>query len=335
VHAKSTPGFIVNRIARPFYAETLALLQEQAATPAVLDACVRGAGFRMGPCELMDLIGHDTNFAVTQSVYEANFFDKRYQPSLVQREMVDGGLLGRKSGRGFYRYPEGGGKTEDGAVETTPLPVVPLVLHGSGRIADLLASRLAASGLGFTREAGDAGVETSLRIGDGRLMLTDGRCAAERADALGARDLALFDWPVGPAAAGSVTPVVALAWTLAPQASAEFATQAAELLRALGWLPQRLADVPGLVVARTIAMLVNEASDAVEQGVCDAAGADAAMTLGVNYPAGPFAWLALWGESAVVPLLDALDAFYRGERYRVSPRLRRATWGTAAQPAAR
>jgi 3-hydroxybutyryl-CoA dehydrogenase len=335
VHAKSTPGFIVNRIARPFYAETLALLQEQAATPAVLDACVRGAGFRMGPCELMDLIGHDTNFAVTQSVYEANFFDKRYQPSLVQREMVDGGLLGRKSGRGFYRYPEGGGKTEDGAVETTPLPVVPLVLHGSGRIADLLASRLAASGVGFTREAGDAGVETSLRIGDGRLMLTDGRCAAERADALGARDLALFDWPVGPAAAGSVTPVVALAWTLAPQASAEFATQAAELLRALGWLPQRLADVPGLVVARTIAMLVNEASDAVEQGVCDAAGADAAMTLGVNYPAGPFAWLALWGESAVVPLLDALDAFYRGERYRVSPRLRRATWGTAAQPAAR
>ena len=117
MHAKSTPGFIVNRIARPFYAETLALLQEQAATPAVLDACVRGAGFRMGPCELMDLIGHDTNFFVTQSVYEANFFDKRYQPSLIQREMVDGGLLGRKSGRGFYRYPEGGAKTSDGDVE--------------------------------------------------------------------------------------------------------------------------------------------------------------------------------------------------------------------------
>ena len=72
------------------------------------------------------------------------------------------------------------------------------------------------------------------------------------------------------------------------------------MLRALGWLPQRLADVPGLVVARTIAMLVNEASDAVEQGVCDAAGADAAMTLGVNYPAGPFAWLALWGADATV-----------------------------------
>jgi hypothetical protein len=102
----STPGFIVNRIARPYYAETLALLQEQAAAPQVLDACLKAAGFRMGPCELMDLIGHDTNFAVTNSVYEANFSDKRFQPSLVQREMVDGGLLGRKSGRGFYCYPK-------------------------------------------------------------------------------------------------------------------------------------------------------------------------------------------------------------------------------------
>jgi 3-hydroxybutyryl-CoA dehydrogenase len=333
VHAKSTPGFIVNRIARPFYAETLALLQEQAATPAVLDACMRGAGFRMGPCELMDLIGHDTNFAVTQSVYEANFFDKRYQPSLVQREMVDGGLLGRKSGRGFYRYPEGGTRTSDGAVEAAPLPAVPLVLLGGGAVADLLAARLAACGLGFTRAAGDAQGAPGLQIGAGRLLLTDGRCAAERAATLASADLALFDWPVGPAAAAATTPVAALAWTAAAGASAEFATQAAAVLRALGWLPQRLADVPGLVVARTIAMLVNEASDAVEQGVCDTAGADAAMTLGVNYPAGPFDWLALWGGGPVTCLLDALDATYRGERYRVSPRLRRATWAATASPA--
>ncbi|MGI9151275.1 MAG: 3-hydroxyacyl-CoA dehydrogenase NAD-binding domain-containing protein, partial [Limnohabitans sp.] len=105
VHARSTPGFIVNRIARPYYAETLALLQEQAAAPAQMDALLRAAGFRMGPCELMDLIGHDTNFSVTQSVFEANFFDRRFTPSLVQRELVDGGLLGRKSGQGFYVYP--------------------------------------------------------------------------------------------------------------------------------------------------------------------------------------------------------------------------------------
>jgi len=93
VHARSTPGFIVNRIARPYYAEALALLHEQAAAPQVLDACLRAAGFRMGPCELMDLIGHDTNFAVTNSVFEANFFDRRYVPSQVQRELVDGGIV--------------------------------------------------------------------------------------------------------------------------------------------------------------------------------------------------------------------------------------------------
>ena len=111
VHARSTPGFIVNRIARPYYAEALALLHERFAEPATIDACLRGAGFRMGPCELMDLIGHDTNFAVTQSVFDANFGDKRYVPSLVQREMVDGGLLGRKSGRGFFAYGAAGAAT--------------------------------------------------------------------------------------------------------------------------------------------------------------------------------------------------------------------------------
>jgi 3-hydroxybutyryl-CoA dehydrogenase len=73
----------VNRIARPYYAEALMLLQERAASPEVLDALLRSAGFRMGPCELMDLIGHDTNFAVAQSVFEANFFDRRFTPSLV------------------------------------------------------------------------------------------------------------------------------------------------------------------------------------------------------------------------------------------------------------
>ncbi|HRK38505.1 MAG TPA: 3-hydroxyacyl-CoA dehydrogenase NAD-binding domain-containing protein, partial [Burkholderiaceae bacterium] len=122
VHARSTPGFIVNRIARPYYAETLALLQEQAATPAVLDACLRAVGFRMGPCELMDLIGHDTNFSVTQSVYEANFSDKRFVPSLVQRELVDGGLLGRKSGQGFFSYAEGAAKPALPAWVPAPLP---------------------------------------------------------------------------------------------------------------------------------------------------------------------------------------------------------------------
>ena len=108
VACRSTPGFIVNRVARPFYGEALRSLQEQAATAATLDAVMReSGGFKMGPCELMDLIGHDVNFAVTRSVYDGFFDDPRYKPSLIQKDLVDAGWLGRKSGRGFFDYREG------------------------------------------------------------------------------------------------------------------------------------------------------------------------------------------------------------------------------------
>jgi 3-hydroxybutyryl-CoA dehydrogenase len=92
----------------------------------------------------------------------------------------------------------------------------------------------------------------------------------------------------------------------------------------------RLADAPGLVVARTIAMLVNEACDAVLQGVCTPEAADAAMKLGVNYPRGPFEWLAQWNATEVATVLDHLDAQYRGERYRASLELRQRAWAGEA-----
>jgi 3-hydroxybutyryl-CoA dehydrogenase len=320
VHTRSTPGFIVNRIARPYYAETLALLLEQAATPQVLDACLRGAGFRMGPCELMDLIGHDTNFAVTNSVYEANFYDKRFVPSLVQREMVDGGLLGRKSGRGFYRYPEGLPALPV-AVHEAPAMAREVTVHGDDAIADWLEAAatqaLAPQGWGPARERSSSW--TGLAIDGARLVLTDGRCAGDIAAALGQANVAVFDRPMQlPAAPGT-----ALACAVAPGCSDGWRTQSLAWLAALGFTPLPVADTPGLVVARTVAMLINEAADAALQGVCSEAGADAAMKLGVNYPAGPFDWLARWNVRGVVALLEALDAQYRGERYRVSPGLRR------------
>ncbi len=320
VHARSTPGFIVNRIARPYYAEALALLHERAATPAVLDACLRGAGFRMGPCELMDLIGHDTNFAVTQSVYEAFFFDKRFTPSLVQRELVDGGLLGRKSGQGFYTYPQPAA-TPPNAAPVSPPPGKNVAVHGGGALAERLAAAveaaLAPRGERAARQASSAWV--GLAVGDARLVLTDGRCANDMAALLGCADVVVFDRPLAhPAPAGT-----ALAYACADSASAAWRAEAPAWLAALGWQAHEVADTPGLVVARSVAMLVNEAADAVLQGVCTPAGANAAMKLGVNYPAGPFEWLDAWGAAGVVGVLEALDATYRGERYRVSPWLRR------------
>ena len=320
VHARSTPGFIVNRIARPFYAETLALLLEQGATPQVLDACLRAAGFRMGPCELMDLIGHDTNFAVTQSVYAANFYDKRFMPSLVQREMVDGGLFGRKSGRGFYRYPDGVPVLPMAAHEA-PATAGEVTVHGVGAIADYLdvAATRALTQQGWGPARMHDSEWTGVAIDNARLVMSDGRTAAELSRELGTPDIAVFDRVLSvPTAPGS-----ALAFAVAPHSQGAWRMQAAAWLAALGFSPLRVADSPGLVVARTVAMLINEAADAVQQGVCTADGADAAMKLGVNYPAGPFEWLASWSAGGAIAVLDALDAHYRGERYRVSPWLRR------------
>src|SRR5438876_445740 len=254
VHARSTPGFIVNRIARPYYAEALALLQEKAATPAQLDAALRGAGFRMGPCELMDLIGHDVNFAVTESVYAANFGDKRYVPSLVQRELVDGGLLGRKSGEGFYRYPA---ETERAQGAAIALASGAVSVHGNGLLARRLAQGLQGSGLDVKLVAVSdwIGIETSTL----QLRLTDGRAAQQLAAQTRQRDIAVFDWAL------SDTLQAALAFAVAAGASEASVAQAASLLAAAGFTPLRIADAAGLVVARTVAMLINEAADAVQQ----------------------------------------------------------------------
>lgn len=113
VIAKDTPGFIVNRVARPFYGESIRILEEGIADEATIDWALKEiGGFRMGPFELMDLIGNDINFAVTSTAFESFFYDGRYRPSVIQQRLVEGGLLGRKSGRGYYDYSEGAEKPE-------------------------------------------------------------------------------------------------------------------------------------------------------------------------------------------------------------------------------
>ena len=107
VQCKDTPGFIVNRVARPFYGESIRIFEEGIADMPTIDAALKSVGFKMGPFELMDLIGNDINFTVTRTVWEAFFYDPRYKPSFTQQRQVESGRLGRKSGRGYYSYADG------------------------------------------------------------------------------------------------------------------------------------------------------------------------------------------------------------------------------------
>jgi 3-hydroxybutyryl-CoA dehydrogenase len=346
VHAKSTPGFIVNRVARPFYAEGWRLLGERAADAATIDAVMREAGgFRMGPFELMDLIGHDVNFSVTQSVFSAYFNDPRFTPSVLQQEMVNAGYLGRKSGRGFYLYGDGGAP----AASTTALPhaeaaqpVPEFVSYtveqgaavGGARVtgsavADALAERLRASGIAVKhRQPGEArghagGVGAivdhapAFHCNGATVYLTDGRSATERARDNQHADTVLFDLAFDYASAKRI------AVTCADQCSLAAYQSVVGLFQAAGFVVTRLDDVPGMVVMRTVAMLANEAADAVNQGVCSAEAADIAMQKGVNYPRGPLAWADAIGIGQIVTVLANLAASYGEDRYRVSPLLRR------------
>ncbi|SAK62874.1 3-hydroxyacyl-CoA dehydrogenase [Caballeronia temeraria] len=308
VHAKSTPGFIVNRVARPFYAEGLRLLNEQGADAASIDIVMRDSGgFRMGPFELMDLIGHDVNFAVTQSVFNAYFNDPRFTPSLIQQELVNAGFLGRKTGRGFYDYAADAEKPA-ARIETNMRTPSKIVLGQRVPLYEALQARIAEVGNSRNEMPG-----LIAQIDDAYLFLTDGRTATERAHALGIDNIVLVDLALDYANARSV------ALTRARQCTVDAYAAAAGALTQAAYAVVPLNDIAGMAVMRTVAMLVNEAADAVNQGVCTSADLDLAMEKGVNYPLGPLAWGERLGIERIHDVLIHLAAHYGEDRYRASP----------------
>jgi 3-hydroxybutyryl-CoA dehydrogenase len=311
VRAKSTPGFIVNRVARPYYAEALRVLTEGGANCATLDACCREAGgFRMGPFELMDMIGHDVNFAVTNSVWRAFFHDPRFLPSLIQQDLVDAGFLGKKTGRGFYNYQDHTGKAlpDTASAQATPGDIV---IFGQSAPAQALIQRLQNSNTHFTQAAAKG--ETLATADGATLRITDGRTATRCAFETQTPNTVLIDLAL------NYHKATRLAVAVASQCDPAAANAAIGLLQAAGFAVSVLQDVPGLIVMRTVAMLANEASDAVYQGVCDASAVDTAMRLGVNYPCGPLEWANTLGLEKVSTVLRHLADTYGEDRYRTSP----------------
>ena len=295
IDATDGPGFLVNRSNRPFGAEALRLLQERVADVETVDRIVRlGGGFRMGPFELQDFGGIDVGFAVSQSFYELSFGEPRWRPSPLSARMVAAGWLGRKSGRGWYEYPPG--RSED--------PPAPTATSGGsvgiGRgfpVLDALRERAYQVDV----EVGEA-PEGCIEVAGGRVpLLATGSLHA-----------------LGGATGFHALPTLGLVeLTGARDPNVE------RFFTSLGLHVAWVADAPGLVLGRIVCQLVNESCFAVGEGVGSEVAVDDGMTLGLNHPRGPFAWLELLGARHVLGVLDALHAELGEERYRVAPLLRR------------
>ncbi|CAK9039481.1 3-hydroxyadipyl-CoA dehydrogenase [Durusdinium trenchii] len=290
VHAKDVPGFIVNRVARPYYAEGWRAYEEQAASAATIDFLYRElAGFRMGPLELGDLIGHDINSAAAKSVYHAYYGRTRFTPSLAQDMLVQSGRLGRKSGAGVYSYADNApspapifADADDETVLSAELDGETIDLMTLIKSGDLSLERLAASP-----------VNDGVVVNGVCFAFSDGKTAREHARSLG-MPVVLFDW----LADLSKTDVMAFA------ASCDSAAAiAAPFLKLLGKRSVRIKDRPGLIVLRTLAQLANCATDAVRDCVADGASIDVAMRAGVNYPFGPIEWAKQFGPDKLVDTL--------------------------------
>ena len=307
VHVRSSPGFIVNRAARPFYSEALAILKEGGTDAATCDAIIRECGgFRMGPFELMDLIGLDVNYAVTYQIWESYRRHPRFAPSMLQKELVDSGRLGRKSGQGFFEY---GVDVEIQAPNNAPESPAPasIIIEGPEKLPQSLLKLIEGGSL-KTKSISGNGI---IRLPAGAaFMISNGKSSTERSLDLEENVISLdlcLDY--------FQSPRIALA--PASQCSAHALQEAVGLFQSLGKLVSVLKDIPGMVLTRTVAMLSNEASLLVQEEISDAAGVNLAMRKGVNYPQGPLEWAEQWGLFSVVETLDNLRKFY-GERYQVS-----------------
>jgi 3-hydroxybutyryl-CoA dehydrogenase len=307
IDAADGPGFLVNRCGRPFSLEAERLVEERIATPEGVDRiCRLGGGFRMGPFELRDLVGVDVSLDVAKSFYEQSFHEPRWRPSQLMVRMVAAGRLGRKCGHGFYRYDDGSHRPADPEPPAAGGGDGAVTISGGWPVSEQLRDLARAAGW----EVRDGGGDTvAVDLGDIRMALcVDGTRAG---DAVGFHALPplsesqLFELTRGPDT---------------PDAAAE---RAERFFTSLGRHVAWVGDAPGLVLGRIVCQLVNEAAFAVAAGVGTPDDVDAGTTLGLGHPRGPVAWCEAIGIEHVLAVLDGLAGFYREERYRAAPLLKR------------
>jgi len=337
IRASDGPGFLVNRCNRPFGLEALRLAQERIAEIDAIDRICRIAGgFRMGPFELMDLVGVDVGFEISKSFYAQSFGEPRWRPSPIAARYVAAGLHGRKSGRGYYTYADGGAPHRP---EDPPPPAAGegiegvVILAGEGELAAQL--RAAASDAGYdvrSPHEPSGGVLPALAIdcdppAAGEAPPGEARGTGGAHLLLCARgSLSTLD-PAGSAvgfhAMAPLDDAALVELTRTESSSPLAAARAERFFNAIGKHVAWVGDAPGLVLGRIVCQVINESAFALGEGIGDARDIDLGMVLGLSHPRGPFEWADAIGLDHVLGVLDALCREYREERYRPAPALRR------------
>ncbi|MGB8435659.1 MAG: 3-hydroxyacyl-CoA dehydrogenase, partial [Burkholderiales bacterium] len=310
VRAKDTPGFIVNHAGRAYGTEAFQILREGIAEFHQVDRVLReGAGFRMGPFELLDLTGLDVSHSVMESIYNQYYQEPRYRPSPIAAQRVVAGLFGRKSGgRGFYRYTDG--KAE--SIADAPVPPAtdgPVWVSRAGLGAELddLLTKLDPRG-----ERGAATDDRTLC-----LVAPLGRDATTAALAVG------LD-PARTVAVDCLAGLTKRRTLMTTPLTTPAMRDAAHALLAKDGVPVTVIhDSPGFIAQRVVAQIVNIGADIAQQRIATPQDIDRAVTLGLGYPIGPLAWGDAIGPARILAILGELFDFYQDPRYRPSPWLKR------------
>jgi 3-hydroxybutyryl-CoA dehydrogenase len=335
IDASDGPGFLVNRCNRPFGLEALRLLSEGLADIETIDrVCRMEGGFRMGPFELMDLVGVDTGFEVSKSFYEQSFGDPRWRPSPITARYVAAGLHGRKSGHGYYDYSGASHRPADPEALTAPPGAQEnvLVISGDGVLAGELRELATDAGYevrtphslsgGFLpalvidcdprlRDRGEPEPETGQ--GGARLLL----CADGSLAALDPGGSAVGFHVVAPLREAGLVEL-----TRHEMSSPLAVSRSERVMASLGKHVAWVGDAPGLLLGRIVCQVINESAFALGEGVGGASDIDTGMLLGLSHPRGPLAWADQIGLDHVLGVLQALCDEYREDRYRPAPLLR-------------